>query len=136
MKKYQPQEIEQKWYRIWEGSGYFAPSGHGTPFSIAIPPPNVTGTLHMGHAFQHSLVDSLIRWRRMKGHDTLWQMGTDHAGISTQIIVSEQLEREQIKPSELGREKIQELKAEMGVADREDLLSFADLIDYDEGRID
>ncbi len=108
MQKYQPQDIEQKWYQIWEDRGYFAPSGKGTPYSIAIPPPNVTGTLHMGHAFQHSLVDSLIRFQRMKGKDTLWQMGTDHAGISTQIIVTEQLEREQIKASDIGREKFVE----------------------------
>ncbi|MEX2327296.1 MAG: valine--tRNA ligase [Pseudomonadales bacterium] len=104
MKKYQPQDIEQKWYQTWEDAGYFAPSGNGKPFSIAIPPPNVTGTLHMGHAFQHSLVDSLIRYHRMKGDDTLWQMGTDHAGISTQIIVTEQLAAEGIKASDLGRE--------------------------------
>lgn len=104
MKKYQPQDIEQKWYQTWEDAGYFAPSGNGKPFSIAIPPPNVTGTLHMGHAFQHSLVDSLIRYHRMKGDNTLWQMGTDHAGISTQIIVTEQLVAEGIKASDLGRE--------------------------------
>ncbi|MEX1237188.1 MAG: class I tRNA ligase family protein, partial [Pseudomonadales bacterium] len=104
MKKYQPQDIEQKWYQTWEDAGYFAPSGNGKPFSIAIPPPNVTGTLHMGHAFQHSLVDSLIRYHRMKGDNTLWQMGTDHAGISTQIIVTEQLAAEGIKASDLGRE--------------------------------
>lgn len=108
MKKYQPQDIEQKWYQTWENSGYFAPSGNGNAFSIAIPPPNVTGTLHMGHAFQHSLVDSLIRYRRMKGDKTLWQMGTDHAGISTQIIVTEQLAAQGIKASELGREKFLE----------------------------
>jgi valyl-tRNA synthetase len=108
MKKYQPQDIEKKWYGTWEESGYFAPQGNGTPFSIAIPPPNVTGTLHMGHAFQHSLVDSLIRYRRMKGDKTLWQMGTDHAGISTQLIVTEQLAAEGIKASELGREKFLE----------------------------
>ncbi|XOV90287.1 MAG: valine--tRNA ligase [Pseudomonadota bacterium] len=108
MKKYQPQEIEQKWYQAWESAGYFAPSGNGTPFSIAIPPPNVTGTLHMGHAFQHSLVDSLIRYRRMKGDNVLWQMGTDHAGISTQILVEEQLAAEGIRASDLGREKFLE----------------------------
>lgn len=105
MKKYQPQDIEQKWYQKWEEAGYFAPSGDGTPFSIAIPPPNVTGTLHMGHAFQHSLVDSLVRYRRMKGDKTLWQMGTDHAGIATQLIVTEQLAAEGIKSTDLGREK-------------------------------
>ncbi len=105
MKKYQPQEMEQSWYQKWEDANYFAPSGNGQPFSISIPPPNVTGTLHMGHAFQHSLVDSLIRYRRMQGDQTLWQMGTDHAGISTQMLVTEQLAAEGIKPSELGREK-------------------------------
>ncbi len=108
MKKYQPKDIEQKWYQTWESAGYFAPSGNGTPFSIAIPPPNVTGTLHMGHAFQHSLVDSLIRYRRMKGDNVLWQMGTDHAGISTQILVEEQLAAEGIRAGDLGREKFLE----------------------------
>ncbi len=108
MKKYQPQDIEQRWYQKWEEAGYFAPSGNGTPFSIAIPPPNVTGTLHMGHAFQHSLVDALIRYRRMKGDNTLWQMGTDHAGIATQLIVTEQLAAEGIKPTDLGRDKFLE----------------------------
>lgn len=105
MDKYQPKNIEQRWYETWESNNYFAPQGNGTPFSIAIPPPNVTGTLHMGHAFQHSLVDSLIRYRRMKGDKTLWQMGTDHAGISTQMLVTEKLAADGIKPSDLGREK-------------------------------
>ena len=108
MDKYQPKDIEQSWYQKWESENYFAPQGNGTPFSIAIPPPNVTGTLHMGHAFQHSLVDSLIRFRRMKGDKTLWQMGTDHAGISTQLLVTEKLAAEGIKPSDLGREKFLE----------------------------
>ncbi len=108
MKKYQAQDIEQFWYKKWEEAGYFAPTGNGTPFSIAIPPPNVTGTLHMGHAFQHSLVDSMIRFHRMKGDNTLWQMGTDHAGIATQLIVTEQLAAEGIKPTDLGREKFLE----------------------------
>ena len=105
MDKYQPKNIEQSWYETWEQNNYFAPQGNGTPFSIAIPPPNVTGTLHMGHAFQHSLVDSLIRYRRMKGDKTLWQMGTDHAGISTQMLVTEKLAAQGVKPSDLGREK-------------------------------
>ena len=105
MDKYQPKNIEQSWYETWESNNYFAPQGNGTPFSIAIPPPNVTGTLHMGHAFQHSLVDSLIRYRRMKGDKTLWQMGTDHAGISTQMLVTERLAADGIKPSDLGRDK-------------------------------
>ena len=118
MKKYQPQDIETAWYEKWEAANYFAPSGNGQPFSIAIPPPNVTGTLHMGHAFQHSLVDSLIRYRRMKGDRTLWQMGTDHAGISTQMLVTEKLAAQGVKPSDLGREafleKAWEWKEESG----------------------
>ena len=118
MNKYQPQDIETAWYEKWEAANYFAPSGNGQPFSIAIPPPNVTGTLHMGHAFQHSLVDSLIRYRRMKGDRTLWQMGTDHAGISTQMLVTEKLAAQGVKPSDLGREafleKAWEWKEESG----------------------
>ena len=104
MEKYDPKTIEQPLYRRWESEGYFAPSGDGEAFSIAIPPPNVTGTLHMGHAFQHSLVDAVIRRKRMQGYKTLWQMGTDHAGISTQMIVAEQLAKEGLKPSDLGRD--------------------------------
>jgi len=104
MDKYDPSQIEQTWYQTWESQGYFAPKGTGTSFSIAIPPPNVTGTLHMGHAFQHSLVDAIIRRQRMLGKNTLWQMGTDHAGISTQLIVAEQMAAEGLKPSDLGRE--------------------------------
>ncbi|MBS03105.1 MAG: valine--tRNA ligase [Gammaproteobacteria bacterium] len=104
MKNYSPQDIEGQRYAQWESAGYFAPQGNGTPFSIAIPPPNVTGTLHMGHAFQHSLVDALIRYRRMQGRNTLWQMGTDHAGIATQMIVTEQLAAQGIKPSDIGRD--------------------------------
>ena len=104
MEKYDPNTVEGTWYERWEAAGYFAPRGDGTAFSIAIPPPNVTGTLHMGHAFQHSLVDSIIRRRRMLGDKTLWQMGTDHAGISTQLIVSEQLAREELTPMDIGRD--------------------------------
>ena len=104
MEKYDPKNIEQHWYQVWEAAGYFAPSGQGPAFSIAIPPPNVTGTLHMGHAFQHSLVDAIIRRKRMQGANTLWQMGTDHAGISTQMIVAEQLALENTTPIELGRD--------------------------------
>ena len=105
MQKYTPREIEEKWYKAWEKNNLFAPTGQGAPFSIAIPPPNVTGTLHMGHAFQHSIVDALIRYQRMKGRKTLWQMGTDHAGIATQMLVTEQLAKENISPSQLGREQ-------------------------------
>ena len=118
MSKYLPQDIEQSWYQKWEENNYFAPSGHGESYSIAIPPPNVTGNLHMGHAFQHSLVDSLIRYQRMSGKNTLWQMGTDHAGIATQMLVTEQLAGQGIKPLDIGREafidKVWEWKEESG----------------------
>lgn len=118
MSKYSPQDIEQSWYQKWEENNYFAPSGHGESYSIAIPPPNVTGNLHMGHAFQHSLVDSLIRYQRMSGKNTLWQMGTDHAGIATQMLVTEQLAAQGIKPLDIGREafidKVWEWKEQSG----------------------
>ncbi|HIE85631.1 MAG: valine--tRNA ligase [bacterium] len=118
MSKYSPQDIEQSWYQKWEENNYFAPSGHGESYSIAIPPPNVTGNLHMGHAFQHSLVDSLIRYQRMSGKNALWQMGTDHAGIATQMLVTEQLAAQGIKPLDIGREafidKVWEWKEQSG----------------------
>ncbi len=118
MSKYSPQDIEQSWYQKWEENNYFAPSGNGESYSIAIPPPNVTGNLHMGHAFQHSLVDSLIRYQRMSGKNTLWQMGTDHAGIATQMLVTEQLAAQGIKPLDIGREefinKVWDWKEESG----------------------
>ncbi|HEY4645343.1 MAG TPA: valine--tRNA ligase [Steroidobacteraceae bacterium] len=103
-KVYSPHDIEQRLYARWESSGGFAPSGRGTPFSIVIPPPNVTGTLHMGHAFQHTLMDALTRFHRMQGHNTLWQPGTDHAGIATQMVVERQLNAEGRSRAELGRE--------------------------------
>ena len=88
---FSPADIEARIYARWEASGYFAPSGRGPVYSIAIPPPNVTGTLHMGHAFQDTVMDALIRYHRMRGFDTLWQPGTDHAGIATQMVVERQL---------------------------------------------
>ena len=102
-KTYNPSSIEQKIYENWENSGYFAPSKQGDSFCIVIPPPNVTGTLHMGHAFQDTIMDTLIRYQRMKGKNTLWQVGTDHAGIATQMVVERQLEIEGISRTELGR---------------------------------
>jgi valyl-tRNA synthetase len=103
-KVYAPHEIERRIYERWESHGWFAPSGHGAPYSIAIPPPNVTGTLHMGHAFQHTLMDMLTRYHRMRGDDTLWQPGTDHAGIATQMVVERQLNAQGIKRTDLTRE--------------------------------
>ncbi len=105
-KTYQPAKIEQHWYARWEAAGYFAPqSGHQTPYCIMIPPPNVTGTLHMGHAFQDTIMDALVRYRRMAGHETLWQPGTDHAGIATQMVVERQLNAEGKNRHDLGREQ-------------------------------
>ena len=103
-KVYAPHEIERRIYERWEMSGWFAPSGRGAPFCIMIPPPNVTGTLHMGHAFNHTLMDTLTRYHRMRGEDTLWQPGTDHAGIATQMVVERQLEAEGLARAQLGRE--------------------------------
>ena len=117
-KTYQPQAIEDKWYAYWEEHGHFAPAGEGEPYCIMIPPPNVTGTLHMGHAFQDTIMDALIRYQRMCGRDTLWQPGTDHAGIATQMVVERQLEAEGKSRFDLGREKFLERvwqwKAESG----------------------
>jgi valyl-tRNA synthetase len=101
---YQPSEIEARHYQRWEKAGYFAPSGHGEPYCIVIPPPNVTGTLHMGHAFQDTIMDALTRYHRMAGRNTLWQPGTDHAGIATQMVVERILESEGTSRIALGRE--------------------------------
>jgi len=104
-KTYQPQDIESHWYQTWEENGYFKPSGHGSPYCITIPPPNVTGSLHMGHGFQEAIMDALIRYHRMKGDNTLWQVGTDHAGIATQMVVERQLDAQNISRHDLGREQ-------------------------------
>lgn len=88
---YDPKSFESRLYAQWEASGYFAPSGQGTPYTVLLPPPNVTGTLHMGHAFQQTLMDALVRYHRMRGFDTLWQVGSDHAGIATEMVVSRNL---------------------------------------------
>ncbi len=102
---YNPHSIESKWYEQWESNGYFAPSGQGDAYSIMIPPPNVTGSLHMGHAFQHTIMDTLTRLQRMRGMNTLWQVGTDHAGIATQMVVERKLAAEENKTRhDLGRD--------------------------------
>ena len=117
-KTYQPDRIEQAWYENWEKAGYFKPSGQGDSFCIMIPPPNVTGSLHMGHAFQDTIMDTLVRYRRMQGRNTLWQVGTDHAGIATQMVVERKLAGEGTNRHELGRdkflEKVWEWKGESG----------------------
>jgi len=109
-KGYRPAEveIESNHYARWERAGYFAPSGRGEPYCIVIPPPNVTGTLHMGHAFQHTIMDALTRWHRMLGRNVLWQPGTDHAGIATQMVVERLLNAEGTSRREIGRERFVE----------------------------
>lgn len=104
-KIYSPKDIEQKWYQYWEKNNTFQATGIGTPYCIMLPPPNVTGNLHMGHAFQDSIMDTLIRYHRMQGYNTLWQAGTDHAGIATQMVVERQLNSQGISKDELGREQ-------------------------------
>ena len=107
-KSYQPQDIEQRVYARWEEQGYFAPQGDGEPYCIMIPPPNVTGTLHMGHGFGDTIQDTLTRYYRMTGRRALWQPGMDHAGIATQMVVERLLNSEGTSRRELGREKFVE----------------------------
>src|ERR1700682_6571677 len=109
-KSFDPRSIEQKWYPYWESNGLFKPSMRNDvpAYCIQLPPPNVTGTLHMGHAFQQTLMDVLIRWHRMRGDNTLWQVGTDHAGIATQIVVEHQLKADGTSRRDLGRDKFVE----------------------------
>ena len=117
---YEPKTFEARLYAQWEASGCFKPRGQGVPYSILLPPPNVTGTLHMGHAFQHTLMDALVRYHRMRGFDVLWQMGTDHAGIATEMVVSRNLALEGKGESRdsLGREgfiaRVWDWKAQSG----------------------
>jgi valyl-tRNA synthetase len=104
-KAYEPHAIEKRLYQTWEQAGYFQPGGSGPGYCIMIPPPNVTGNLHMGHAFNNTIMDALTRWHRMRGDNTLWQPGTDHAGIATQMVVERQLNAEGKTRHDLGREK-------------------------------
>lgn len=105
-KTYSPQDIENRWYKTWENNGYFRPDygNRDTPFCIMIPPPNVTGSLHMGHGFNNTIMDTLVRYQRMTGKTTLWQAGTDHAGIATQMVVERQLEAQGKTRHNLGRD--------------------------------
>ena len=103
-KTFSPADIETRWYQTWESQGYFVPGDGESSYCIPIPPPNVTGTLHMGHGFQQAIMDALIRYHRMKGDATLWQVGTDHAGIATQMLVERQVEAEGSSRHEMGRE--------------------------------
>ena len=110
-KSFEPADIERRWYPLWESRGYFkagADTTNPNSFCILLPPPNVTGTLHMGHGFNQTIMDALTRYYRMRGHNTLWQPGTDHAGIATQIVVERQLDAEGVSRHDLGREKFLE----------------------------
>ncbi|ETN91623.1 Valine--tRNA ligase [Gammaproteobacteria bacterium MOLA455] len=143
-KTFAPQEIETKWYKTWEDRGYFAPNMSGSgdagePYSIIIPPPNVTGSLHIGHALQHGIMDALTRYNRMKGKNALWQVGTDHAGIATQMVVERKLAAEgQPGREELGREKfiqkIWEWKEESGGTITQQMRRLGNSVDWETER--
>jgi len=137
-KTYDPHAIEQRWYQTWEQEGDFAPSGEGNPYCIMIPPPNVTGSLHMGHAFQDTLMDALTRYHRMRGDNTLWQPGTDHAGIATQMVVERQLNKQDLTRHDLGREtfieRIWEWKHESGGTITQQLRRMGSSVDWSRER--
>ncbi len=137
-KTYSPNAIEQALYQKWEQAGYFKPSGQGSSYCIMIPPPNVTGSLHMGHAFQHTIMDTLTRYKRMDGYNALWQVGSDHAGIATQMVVERQLAAQGQTRTELGRdkfiEKIWDWKAQSGGTITQQMRRLGDSVDWDRER--
>ncbi len=136
--KYNPQSIEQHWYQQWETQDYFSPSGVGQPYCIMIPPPNVTGTLHMGHAFQDTIMDMLTRYHKMQGDNTLWQAGCDHAGIATQMVVERQLAQEGLSRHDLGRdafiERVWQWKAHSGGRITQQLRRMGSALDWQHER--
>lgn len=137
-KTYQPQQIEQKWAEFWQSAKLGQPSGDGPVFSMMLPPPNVTGTLHMGHGFQQTLMDALTRYHKMRGFNTLWQMGTDHAGIATQMVVERQLSLAGKTRHDLGREafldKVWEWKEYSGNTITSQIKRLGALGDWDSSR--
>jgi len=137
-KAYDPHAIERRLYDTWEQTGAFRPSGQGPSYCIMIPPPNVTGSLHMGHAFQDTIMDTLTRYHRMRGDNTLWQAGTDHAGIATQMVVERQLEAEGKSRHDLGREtflkRVWEWKAQSGGAITQQLRRMGAALDWSRER--
>jgi valyl-tRNA synthetase len=137
-KVYAPQDIERRIYERWESHGWFAPRGAGEPYCIMIPPPNVTGTLHMGHAFQHTLMDALSRYERMRGRAVLWQPGTDHAGIATQMVVERQLNAQGVKRTDLTREafiaRVWEWKEQSGGTIAAQMRRLGDSVDWSRDR--
>src|SRR5438034_3648785 len=136
-KIYDPTQVEERWYRFWTEKGYFHATVDrpGVPYAIVIPPPNITGSLHMGHALNNTLQDILIRWRRMQGRNTLWVPGTDHAGIATQNVVEKELLAEGTTRDKLGRDrfiqKVWEWKAQSGGAIIEQLKRLGSSCDWD-----
>jgi len=137
-KTYSPHAIEQRWYQLWEDSGYFAAKSEGESYCIMIPPPNVTGSLHMGHAFQDTIMDALTRYHRMKGYNTLWQPGTDHAGIATQMVVERIINADGKTRHDLGRdafiEKVWEWKEESGGTITRQLRRMGSSLDWEKER--
>jgi valyl-tRNA synthetase len=138
-KNFDPSTAEARWYQLWEERGYFKPSPSDDAYSIMIPPPNVTGSLHMGHAFQHTIMDALVRYQRMRGKSTLWQVGTDHAGIATQMVVERKLAAEgNTSRAELGREKfidkVWEWKAESGGTITQQMRRMGNSVDWERER--
>jgi len=137
-KVYAPHEIERRLYERWESHGWFAPRGDGAPYCIMIPPPNVTGTLHMGHAFQHTLMDALSRYQRMRERCVLWQPGTDHAGIATQMVVERQLNAQGVKRTDLTRaaflERVWAWKEQSGGTITAQMRRLGDSVDWSRDR--
>jgi len=135
-KAYEPQEIEESWAKAWFDEKLFRAenSAAGPMFSIALPPPNITGTIHIGHMLEHTQIDMLVRWHRMRGHRTLWRPGMDHAGIATQFVVERQLAKEKIRRQDLGREEFErrvwQWKAESGGAIKEQMIRLGASCDW------
>ena len=135
-KSFEPAAIEARWSPVWEASGAHAPTlDPGRPsFSIQLPPPNVTGTLHMGHAFNQTIMDSLTRYHRMRGFNTLWVPGTDHAGIATQIVVERQLQENGLSRHDLGRKnfvaQVWDWKASSGATITNQMRRMGDSVDW------
>ncbi len=133
-KTYQPKQLENQWYKTWEERGYFAPQSNGDPYCIVIPPPNVTGRLHMGHGFQNAIMDALIRYHRMLGRSALWQVGTDHAGIATQMVVERKLNAAGTSRQAIGREqfikKVWDWKEESGSIITEQIRRLGSSLDW------
>ncbi|MDX2345794.1 MAG: valine--tRNA ligase, partial [Legionella sp.] len=137
-KTYSPETIEHTCYKAWEEQHYFSPHGTGTSFCMMLPPPNVTGTLHMGHGFQDTLMDAMTRYQRMSGKKTLWQPGVDHAGISTQLVVEKQLQAENLSRKDMGRdaflERVWQWKEESGNTITKQMRSLGCSIDWPKTR--